>query len=339
MKIYEIISEGGWDVEATQDTTITPDTIKKAIAASQKLISQFNDWLKTNHPQYPPVEVGHPTGSSAYYQVDPPDQEYGDVDLQIIVPDVPEFEDLTFGQKQSRWVSLLEQFLSEANPSYVHPDSKRGHPVLEVAPNEWVQVDMMPHPTSMSHWARWRVTPERGIKGLLTGNVFSVLGSLLDMSIQHGGVQLKTRDGERVPYSQRKDTQVHTISTSPESFIMDIFNYEAEQAGVTDAEPHPELVSNPGLDVPNVRISDLISGVKGLAKSFEANEMFGEGSLQNYNSAEDFISAFRNEYVRKAETEIKSPKRQKAETPAAKERAQKDIEKIQKGLDKIMKLL
>ena len=71
----------------------------------------------------------------------------------------------------------------------------------------------------MADWGAARVTPERGVKGLLFGKMFSVFGDLLDMSIQHAGVQIKVSNGQRVPFSKRKDTETVTITTNPNTYI------------------------------------------------------------------------------------------------------------------------
>lgn len=337
MRINEI-TEGGWDITATQATVITPQVIKKAIGVADQLIQDFNQWLEQKQPNTPLVQRGALTGSSAYYDVDSDEQTYGDVDMQLIVPQLPEYSNLTLGQIQSKWIKLLNEFLSEKRPGYVHAESRSGHPVLKIDQDQWVQVDIMPHPKPLAHWARWRVTPQRGVKGLLTGNMFSVLGHLLDMSIQHGGVQYKVRDGQQVPFAQRKDTQVVTISTSPETFVLDIFKHLAQAAGQPSARPHPQLVQYSGIQPPTVRISDLVNAVQGLALSFEVNNMFGQGSLSKFANKDDFLAQFKAEYQRKAQAEINSPKRQKAATPEAQARAQTDIKRIQDGLNMVMNL-
>ena len=179
------------------------------------------------------------------------------------------------------------------------------------------------------------MTPERGVKGLLTGNMYSVLGELLDLSIQHAGVQLKVVDGKHVPFSKQKDTQVITITTNPETFIYDIFMYEAKQLGIKNPKISPLLKQYPGNDINDVKISKLVNGVKGFAESCDMNDMFTQGDLGGFLSGDDFLQKFLQRYEEKAQIDIAGKKRDKATTPEAQARAEQDRQKIQQGLDMV----
>lgn len=336
-KKKESIGEGGWDTKATQGTVINPSTVKTALRQIEKLIAGFNDFL--DKKSIPNVKIGSPTGSSAYHDVDPDDKIYGDIDLQIVVPEIPELSDKTTSQIQGYWHRLLDEYIKSSNLSYVHPDSEPGHPIVTIGDDKWVQVDIMPHPKPLEKWGRYRVTPERGVKGLLMGNMFSVLGELLTMSIQHAGVQFKVRDKIKRPYATtRKDYELVTLSTDIENFVMDIFNHEAEQQAIKDPKIDPQLTANPGVRIDDIKISRLVNAVKGLANSFEINQMFGKGDLQNYANAADFIKSFKELYTQKAIKDINATKRDKAETPEAKARAEDDRKKVAQGLDMVMGL-
>ena len=87
MRFRELITEDEKG-KATSSTIIRPSTVKTALVTMQKFVNNFNKFLKPQN--IPPVKMGHPTGSSAYYKVDPEDKVYGDIDLQIIVPEIPE---------------------------------------------------------------------------------------------------------------------------------------------------------------------------------------------------------------------------------------------------------
>jgi hypothetical protein len=162
--------------------------------------------------------------------------------------------------------------------------------------------------------------------------MFSVLGELLDLSIQHAGVQLKVQDGQHVPFSKHKNTQVITVTTEPTTFIYDIFYYEAEQLGKNDPEIDPMLLQYPGNDINDVKIKKLVNGIKGFAHSCETNEMFGHGDLANFSNATDFIDKFWQRYQEKAMIDVNGKKRDKAQTAAAIERANSDRQKILQGL-------
>ena len=337
MRAFEFIIEGGWDTTATQATVITPATVKKALPKIEKLISGFNYFLSRKN--IPEVRVGATTGSSAYHDVDPEDKIYGDIDLQIVVPELPELKDKTTSQIQGYWYNLLDEYIKSTNPDYLHPDSSPGHPIVSIGDDRWVQVDLMPHPRPLEKWGRYRVTPERGVKGLLMGNMFSVLGELLTMSIQHAGVQFKVRDKVKLPYAKtRKDYELVTLSTDIETFVLDIFNHQAELQDKKNAKPNALLSANPGAKVDDVKISNMVNAVKGLAQSFEDNDMYGQGDLTNYANANDFISAFKTLYTEKAVKDINATKREKAETPEARARAEEDKRKVQQGLEMVMGL-
>lgn len=335
MKIVEILREGGWDSTVTQGTVISPNIVRAALGQVQKFVVDFNHWLKARGKG--PVRMGNPTGSSAYHNVDPDDKVYGDVDLQMVAPDD---DGITYGQFTSLYNKLADQFVKEIKPAYVHPvESKPGHPIIQVGHNQFVQVDFMWHPEKLSKWGAARVTPEHNVKGLLTGNMYSVLGELLDMSIQHAGVQLKVQAGKHVPFSKQKDVEVQTITVDPENYMLDIFKYEYEQIARRPVNSQvyidPLLKANAGNNPADVKISRLVLGVKGLARSFEKNGMFGQGDLVNFDSAKDFVSKFWQRYEEKAMIDIAGKKRDKAQTPDAIARANADREKILKGLEMV----
>lgn len=337
MRIREVISEGGWDTTATQSTVITPATVKTALPKIEKLITGFNSWLGQKNIQ--PVRLGAPTGSSAYHDVDPEDKIYGDIDLQIVVPETEETKDKTTSQAQGYWYKLLDEYIKSADLNYIHPDSAPGHPIVSVGDDKWVQVDLMPHPQPLEKWGRYRVTPERGMKGLLMGNMFSVLGELMMMSIQHAGVQFKVRDKVKLPYANtRKDYELVTLSTDIETFVKDIFDHEAELQNIKTPKVDALLSRHPGFDVDDIKISNMVNAVKGLARSFTINDMYGQGDLAAYDSEDSFITAFKQRYIAKAEKDITAAKRDKAETPDAKARAASDKQKVAQGLETVLRL-
>jgi len=328
------LKEGGWDNPITQNTRITPATVRSALFVMRQYVRDFNEWS-----QYPPIRLGHPTGSSAYYEVDDPNTEYGDIDLQIVVPDLPETQTLTQASRQGFWNRLWDQWIRAYRPMYVHPQSEPGHPILRIGSRDWAQVDLMPHVERLAQWGRFRVTPERGTKGLLMGNMFSVLGQLMNMSIQHGGVEYKERDGVKQPYTAtRKNYVLKNASTNIEQFILDILRHEYHDITGQDpaqAQVDPLLAQNPGMDVKNPNIERLARGIQGLARSFELNQLYGKKDLAPYASAQDFLRAFLERYNTKSQEAISATKFDKAETPAAQARAQRDKERIAQGTQRV----
>lgn len=328
--------EGGWDDVITQKTVITPAVVKLALKQAEKFINGFNEYLSKKG--IPPTRIGTPTGSSAYHEIDAEDAIYGDIDLQIVVPETKETTDMTTSYIQGYWYRLMDEFVQSSKLDYLYPESEPGHPIFSVGDDRWVQVDFMPHPEPLAKWGAARTIPERGVKGLLHGNMFSVLGEMLTMSIQHAGVQYKARDGMKQPYSTtRKNYTLHTITTDPETFVMDIFKHEAELQGISNPKIDPLLNKHPGKNLKDVKVSNLVNAVKGLARSFEINGMYGKGDLSSYSTANDFISKFWELYQAKAVKDIEAKKRDKAITPEAKARAEADKEKIIKGLEYVRK--
>lgn len=328
----EMVWEGGWDTIVTQGTVIHPSVVKAALTVAQQFVQDFNRFLKTKN--IPPIQMGYPTGSSAYHDVDPEDKIYGDIDLQIIVPDIEATQGLTMAQAQTFWYRLEDEFVKTVHPRYVHAESDAGHPILAVGQDSWVQVDLMPHTERLATWGRFRTTPERGIKGMLNGNMFSVFGELLNMSIQHSGVQFKVRDRVKLPYSKtRKDYELVTLTTNIETFVRDVFMHEAEEQGIKKPKISPLLKQYPGSKLDEVKISNLVNAIKGFAESCELNGMYGQGDLAPYASAEDFLDKFWQIYEAKAMKDIGAAKRDKAETPQARARAEDDKKKILQGLD------
>lgn len=335
MKIRDIILEGGWDTTLTQNTVLHPKIVAPTLATVDKFVKDFNSWLKPKG--LGPVRRGRPTGSSAHHEADvadpaTQDKVYGDIDLQMVGP---EFEGATFAQFTANWNKLADEFVKAGYAPYVDTsESKPGHPIFQIGPDQYVQIDFMWHPERLEQWGAARVTPERGVKGLLTGNMFSVLGELLDISIQHAGVQLKVIDDQHVPFSKQKGTTTVTVTTNPETYILDLFRYEAKQMGVAP-KISPLLKQFPGNDINDVKISKLVNGVKGFAQSAEASGMMGQGDFAKFTSAQDFMQQFWARYNEKAQIDIAGKKRDKAQTPDAIARANADREKIQQGLDMV----
>ena len=331
MKISQIIREGGWDTTLTQNTVLHPRIVSVALQVVDKFVADFNAWLSSKGQ--PQVRRGRPTGSSAYHEIDTvedPEKVYGDIDLQMIGPELP---GKSAGQFAGYWNTLADQFVKESRPAYVDmSESKPGHPIFQVGKDDYVQIDFMWHPEFLEKWGATRVTPERGMKGLLMGNMFSVLGEILDMSIQHAGVQLKVIDGTHVPFSKQKDTQTVTVTTNPDTFMLDLFAHLSKEQGI----PHPvvddRLKRFKGVNLENIKINDLVQAVKGLAASFTTNRMYGAGDLSKFQNEQQFLQAFVQRYEEKAMLDVNAKKREKAATPQAIARAEQDKQKVLQGL-------
>lgn len=335
------LTEGGWASTATQTTVITPSVVAAALKVMARFVRDYNAYAKKN--KLAQVRLGHPTGSSAYYQVDPPEKEYGDIDLQIIVPELPEHEGKTYAQVQGYWNKVWDEFLRKNRPEYAHPDSGAGKIVVEIAKDQYVQVDLMPHEERIAKWARYRTTPERGVKGSIRGNLFSVLGDVISMNLQHSGVIYKQREGQKMPYrTTLKNYQLVTLTTDIENFTREIFEHEFELARGrpwTKRDPiSPLLVQHPGDDISELKIENLVKSIVGLAESFKLNKLYGLGDLTSYKSEDQFLDEFLRQYEAKAVKDLGSAKRDKASTPETIARAERDRNSIQSGLNYVKKL-
>jgi len=143
-----------------------------------------------------------------------------------------------------------------------------------------------------------------------------------------------TGAGVKQPYSTtRKNYELVTLTTDIENFVLDIFKHEAEMAGIQNPKISGLLKQYPGSDVDEIKISNLAKAIKGMAESFQMNNMYGKGDLANYRNKIDFLNRFWENYESKAVKEINAKKRDKASTPEAIARAEEDKRKIMQGLD------
>jgi hypothetical protein len=329
MRISDLITEGGWATTATQHTRITPATIQDTMVMLRELVQDFNAWLRQNHPELSQVKVTTPTGSGYYHATDHPDKEYGDIDVQMVAVNP---DKLGHASYTAKWNQLWDAWAQQTNPPQMDMGvSKPGHPFLQVPDHGLVQVDFMWQEPDKQQWGLVRSVPPPGIKGLLHGNMFSVLAQILGMSMQYSGVQIKTQNGELVPFSKQKNVQVQTITHDPEHMFWDLLEFVSGRA-VSELKLNQLIKRTPGIQLPRTDVRDMIEGIKGLAQAFEDNQLFGNRYLRNYQTAQEFLDAFWRVYSKKAQEELQNPKRLKAETPAAKQRAARDIDSIQKGL-------
>jgi hypothetical protein len=63
--------------------------------------------------------------------------------------------------------------------------------------------------------------------------------------------------------------------------------------------------------------------------------MFGRDDLAKFSSADDFLSQWMSRYEEKAMLDVNAKKRDKAETPEAKARAESDRKKVLQGLEMV----
>jgi len=329
MRYNLLVTEGGWATTATQNTKITPVTIKETMQILRELVTQFNTWLTHNYPDVGEVKVTTPTGSGYYHLTDHPEKEYGDIDVQMVAANPWKMGHASY---TANWNSLWDVWVKQEQPVQLDQEhAKPGHPFLIVPEHGLVQVDFMWQEPEKQLWGLVRSVPPPGIKGLIHGNMFSVLAQIMGMSMQYGGVQVKTQKGEPVSFSKQKDVQLHTITHDPDRMFWDLLEFVSGKP-VTQLHMNRLIKNTPGISLPRADVTDMIEGIKGLAQAFEDNHLFGNKYLRKYENAQEFLTTFWTLYSQKAQEELNNPKRLKAETPAAKARAARDIDAITKGL-------
>ena len=146
---------------------------------------------------------------------------------------------------------------------------------------------------------------------------------------------MKTINGEPAPFSKRKGTELNTISKDISNFGIDILRavYIGANGDSKGLRVDEELEQYPGLNKAEVKVTDLAHTVKGLAKSFEVNDLYGKYNLTAYNNAQEFLEAFVQQFTKKAIEAINAPKFKKASTPAELKQVKHVQDQIKKGLE------
>lgn len=335
MLLREILSEGGWASTATQGTKITPSTVRSVLPVAENFIKKFNIWAKAKG--IPPVEVGNALGSTAYYQRDPEDKEYGDIDLQVIAPDM---EGKSAAQVGTIYNNYFNEFVQETKPKELDSNKFTKNPVFRVG-KDFVQVDFVWTVSSLSKWSKSRMTPPQNIKGAVHGSMFSSFGDIMNVSIQDSGAHIKIVGGKIQPYATtRKYDRLETMSTDIERFGFDIVKWLHSYMKMPQPlKLAPLLKQNPGLATEEISSQQLSNVIKGVAQTFEINGMYGKGNLSRFSNANDFINAFVENFANKMQKSISSTKFDKAQSPEAKKKAQDTKDKLQYGIEYVAKLM
>jgi len=307
--VRRFLNEGGLKLPPQHRRDLTPALVREASEVYRNFIRGFNDWLSGMGMQ--PLDPIRPTGSSTHAEkdiVDRPGATYGDIDFLVSFPVDYTSDDPTMMRKEEavtvkKYTDLLVDYLTQVRPPEVDVDlTIGGHPlmiIVKVPSGGLAQVDTVVTHPKYSEWMKGRYTPERGIKGYVTGNLYKALGDYLVLTIGTEGVLARLKDGQRVPSTLRAGITYRSISTDFRNFFKDIADYVIEGA----YEPDPLLLQYPGLDPDNVNISDLAYGIVGLARTMEragdvdAQEMLGT-ILRN------FVDGMEDNVARKMKKDI-----------------------------------
>lgn len=304
MRFREII-EGGWASTKTQDTRITPAVMAEVVRNLPDFEKQLNRFLEQQ--DLAPIKIGRPVGSGTYYERDlrqNPDKEYGDIDVQFIIP---RDESLSANQNTQQYMSAVKEF-ADQNPQYETESGK--NVIFDIGDGRFVQVDLVAIFQGKLEWSKTQA-PEHGTKGVLSASLYSALAEALGVSISDRGIQARTRDGEVVPFRQRKNTELVDISDNKDRWGIDLAQFFGAESVSDTLEQHPGMKQE-------VKISDIIQTIRGVAETLEQNNALPDA----YDSAQELLNSIRTVYQNKIDAVINSSKFDKAESPAAKKKAE-----------------
>jgi len=296
-----ILKEGGLKApHLTSHVKIDPEIVSMTFDVYRIVIDMWNKHLESEGMEA--VKVVTTVGSSYYHLVDDPDAEYGDIDVSVSFPvgvesgaspdEIRKAENLT----KKKYVSSLIDFLNQSveiekyvnTAATLHGADKNPDSalllILRLPSGDHVQADtIVTFPLYVkeddssqdeSGWMPWRWIPEKGKKGYTIGNLYTALGSYFNMSIGDRGVLAKVRDGEIVPFRQRKDTSLVLVSKNIKTFLRDI-----AREFIGDEFTENELLTQyPGVDPKDITIRSLSLGIKGLALTLAENDVISSSN-------------------------------------------------------------
>ena len=305
-----LMSEGGLKLPPEHRRDLTPKLVSEAVAVYKQFLSGFNAWLAERGKA--PIDPVRPTGSSTHAErdiVDRPGATYGDIDYLVSFPVDYTGTDLTSRRKEEagavrEYTELLTQYLASERPPGVDVElTLGGHPlmiIVKLPSGGLAQVDTVVTHPSYTEWMKGRYTPERGVKGYVTGNLYKALGDYFTLSIGTEGVLARIKDGKRVPSKIRAGVEYQSVSTDFRTFLRDIADYII---GREDYEPDPLLLQHSGLDPDTPDVGDLAQGIVGLARTLEAVGVADSREMLN-TILSNFLQGMEDNVSRKTAREI-----------------------------------
>lgn len=288
--VRRVLAEGGLKVPVGRRHDLVPTLVRQAARSYERFLAGWNAWLHEQGVEpVRPVRLSGSATHAAADEVDRPDATYGDIDYLVELPVDAAQGDRRAGQAASlrRYTELMARYLRDEAPDDVDVDLTLGTKrsggagsdplsvILRMPDDVLVQVDTVVTYPHSAEWATGRYTPERGIKGYVTGNLYAALGDFLTLSIGGEGVLARYRGKERVPARFRSGVDVRTVSTNFRTFMADI----AEHLLGPGYTPDPVLRRRPGLDPDNVTVTDLAQGIVGLANTLDAAGMYDRDEM------------------------------------------------------------
>ncbi len=330
---WENINEGGWASTATQNTVITPRTVVEIMEALKTFESSFNTWQAKQELDVE-IKIGGPKGSGTYYRRDleqDPEREYGDVDVECFIHSRAS---VSSAQRITEYRTAITEYCSQS-PDY---STENGTNIIMKTSSGAVQVDMLYTFHEHANWSR-ALSPEYRVKGVISTSLTSSLAEVLNLSFSSQGIQVKIRNNQPVSFRQSKDVELRTVSTTPETWAQDIYSlYYYLANGEKPTEFPGGLKAHGGLK-DEQRLSDIVLSIKSLANAMDESGLLGHGSLISIHDKKDMIRKVAGVYSKKLETAENSSKFDKAQTPAAVEKAKKTKLMLAKYRNEITKLL
>ena len=329
----ESIAEGGWASAATQNTVITPAIIVEVVAGLNEFAKEYNTWQAQSELGLE-IRMGKPKGSGTYYERDlkqDPTREYGDIDIECFIHSRP-------GASSAQLITQYKNAIAEFTRHNRDFASDNGTNIIMTTSAGPAQVDLIYTFNEHADWSR-ALSPEYRVKGVISTSLTSALAEVLNFSFSSQGVQVKTRAGRPVSFRQSKDTELTTVTTNPDSWARDMFQYYYTLAnGQPYADRLLDLDQHPGLK-DEQRLADIVHSIRSLATELERNNLLGNGALDHVADAQTLLTQVSKIYAQKLEAVISSSKFDKAATPAAEEKAKKTKLMLAKYRNEVTKLL
>jgi hypothetical protein len=328
---YTELIEGGWRSKDTQSTVITPAKVEKIMSAVDKFVSEFNAFSKL-----PPIKSNGPVGSALYYKQDMNDKDvtYGDIDVQIVLPvETNDREEQLKADKM--YAAKIKEFIQQNKPKYIVPvfnDPDFGFRFLVFKlGNESVQVDLVISYKISADWAKVRTTPERGLKGFVTGTLLSALSTGLNVVMSSNtNPYINTVNGVPVSSAIKKDAK--PVFLKPDELFLEILKFYSKLAGI-QANP-AALKGYYGLDPTDPSLKKKCEAVVHLADALDQSGVFTTGVIVSktgvtFKTRTQFVKFVLETFINAMELAKSSKKLEKATTPEA----MQAIEKLKKQAD------
>ena len=329
----ERISEGGWASTETQDTVITPKTVAEIVETLKGFENSYNIWQSKNGYDAE-IKMGNPKGSGTYYRRDlaqDPTREYGDIDVECFIHSR---DGVKTAQRTTEYKRAITEYCLQS-PDY---STENGTNIIMRTTDGPAQVDLLYTYHEHADWSR-ALSPEYRVKGVISTSLTSALAEVLNLSFSSQGIQVKIRNNQPVSFRQSRDTELRTVSINPNNWAKDIYSlYYYLAHGEKPTEFPGGLDVHSGLK-DEQRLSDIVLSIKSLASALDKTNMLGHGALISIPTKQDLVRKVATVYSSKLETAENSSKFDKAQTPAAVEKAKKTKLMLAKYRNEITKLL